>query len=166
MRACPRVPQCRRDYVSSISGPLIDRFDMVLHIPPVSLIDMISPNKGESSAQISCRVAQARARQKQRQGCLNKDLSGDALMAQIRLQPEAKRLLDHVVTKNQLSARGFARLLRVARSLTDLMDQDEIAASAIATALNWGGYFMILSHGSHTKNKKPIAYDPGYLEGG
>ena len=137
MRACPRVPQCRRDYVSSISGPLIDRFDMVLHIPPVSLIDMISPNKGESSAQISCRVAQARARQKQRQGCLNKDLSGDALMAQIRLQPEAKRLLDHVVTKNQLSARGFARLLRVARSLTDLMDQDEIAASAIATALNW-----------------------------
>lgn len=137
VRACPRVPQCRRDYVSSISGPLIDRFDMVLHIPPVPLIDMISPEQGESSAQISRRVAQARVRQKQRQGCLNKDLSGDALMAQIRLQPKAKRLLDHVVAKNQLSARGFARLLRVARSLTDLADQDEIAASAVATALNW-----------------------------
>jgi magnesium chelatase family protein len=136
-RACPRVPQCRRDYVSSVSGPLLDRFDMVLHVPPAPLIDMISPDQGESSASISRRVQQARARQQQRQGCLNKDLSGDALMKHIQLHPDAQRLLDHVVAKNQLSARGFARLLRVARSITDLADQDQITASAVATALNW-----------------------------
>lgn len=136
-RACARVPQCMRDYVGAVSGPLLDRFDMVLYVPPVPLMDMMAQGQGESSAAILRRVIRARERQKSRQGCLNKDLSGDALMAQIELQPAARILLDKIIDKNELSARGFARLLRVARSIADLADADEIGASAIATALNW-----------------------------
>ena len=77
--ACHRLPLCRQDYLGKLSGPLLDRFDIRIHVPPVPLAEMIDYNKGEASADVAARVAQAQNRQITRQGVLNARLDGDAL---------------------------------------------------------------------------------------
>ncbi|MEC7965864.1 MAG: YifB family Mg chelatase-like AAA ATPase, partial [Pseudomonadota bacterium] len=102
-RACNRAPNCGEDYMGRISGPLLDRFDLRLEVPPVSFTDLDLPATGDSSAQVCSRVAQARARQAARHGAedgfANSDLEGGALSEVATPDGEGQALLGQVAER-------------------------------------------------------------------
>ena len=135
--ACNRLPTCRQEYLARLSGPLLDRFDIRIDVPPVALSTMLSDTPGESSAVIGERVQAARAIQIERQACLNARLDGDDLRTYSAADKAGEKLLTRVVDDRHLTARGFNRLLRVARTLTDLAGRELLGEAEIATGLNW-----------------------------
>ena len=139
--ACHRLPACRQDYLARLSGPLLDRFDLRFDVPPVSLATMLSDDAGEPSATIAARVSAARDLQIDRQGCLNARLDGDRLRALARPGKQGPKWLDRVIEENRISARGFNRILRVARTLADLMGRERPGEAEIASAMAWRGGF-------------------------
>ena len=132
-RACRKAPQCGEDYLSRLSGPMLDRMDLSLFITPVSPIDMITAPPGEASALVRARVCAARARQIARQGVPNAQVSATA----IALSEEARSLVTQAGEKLRLSARGLTRLLRVSRSIADLDASEEVSAPHIREALGF-----------------------------
>lgn len=136
-RSCHRLPVCMQEYLGRISGPLLDRFDMFVNVPSVPLEDVWSGDPGESSEVVATRVQAARDCQMARQDCLNRDLMGDQLMDFVNLDPAASKLLNDIVKQNRLSARGFARMLRVARSIADLSGHDRVSGPDISCAVSW-----------------------------
>ncbi len=132
-RQCTQFPKCMRSYLNRLSGPLLDRFDIILSVPPVPLTTFMTGQKSASSREIRPQIIAARARQMQRQAGLNRsqELSHDTL------SPSAHKLVTTLAEKNHLSARGFGRILRVARSLADLADRDAVSQEDIALALRW-----------------------------
>ncbi|MGC6534697.1 MAG: YifB family Mg chelatase-like AAA ATPase [Parvibaculales bacterium] len=137
--ACHRLPLCRQDYLGKLSGPLLDRFDIRLDVPPVPLASMMADAPGEASAVIAARVEQVQERQWARQNCLNGRLDGDALRLLGAPDKGGQKLLDAVIADDRLTARGFNRVLRVARSLADLNQRGQPDEADIATALVWRG---------------------------
>ena len=137
--ACHRLPLCRQDYLGKLSGPLLDRFDIRLDVPPVPLASMMADAPGEASAVIAARVEQVQERQWARQNCLNGRLDGDALRLLAAPDKGGQKLLDAVIADDRLTARGFNRVLRVARSLADLNQRGQPDEADIATALVWRG---------------------------
>lgn len=138
--ACHRLPLCRQEYLAKLSGPLLDRFDIRINVPPVPLSQMIDDEKGESSAAIADRVARAQEVQLARQDCLNARLDGEALCALAAPDARGRKLLDAIIDDGGLTARGFNRILSVARSLADLAGRDGLTDKDIATALVWRGH--------------------------
>jgi magnesium chelatase family protein len=136
-RSCHRLPVCMQEYLGRISGPLLDRFDMFVNVPSVPLEDVWSGDPGECSEVVATRVQAARDCQMARQDCLNRDLMGDQLMDFVNLDPAASKLLNDIVKQNRLSARGFARMLRVARSIADLSGHDRVSGPDISCAVSW-----------------------------
>jgi magnesium chelatase family protein len=136
-RACGRAPRCGEDYQSKLSGPLLDRIDLVIDIIPVNAYDLTWLQPGEPSAKVAARVAEARARQQHRGGAdgpwTNAEMSPDMFL----IDDQAKAFLEMAATKLRLSARGFTRSLRVARSIADLDGQDPIQPQHIAEALRY-----------------------------
>ena len=137
--ACHRLPLCRDDYLARLSGPLLDRFDIRLNVPPVPLAQMMDDKKGEASAAVAERVLAAQQRQWQRQKCLNARLDGDDLRRFAKPDVAGQKWLDAIIDDGVLTARGFNRVLRVARSLADLALSDTVGEAHIATALRWRG---------------------------
>lgn len=135
--ACHRLPLCRQEYLAKLSGPLLDRFDIRINVPPVPLSQMIDDEKGENSAAVAARVEAAQALQLARQDCLNARLDGERLRKLANPNKAARKLLDAVIDESGLTARGFNRILRVARSLADLAARDALSEADIATALVW-----------------------------
>ncbi|HBV53515.1 MAG TPA: AAA family ATPase [Rhodobacteraceae bacterium] len=139
-RACTRAPVCGDDYLGKISGPLMDRFDLRVDVPPVAYRDLDLPASGPSSAEVAARVMQARARQAARAATsgsgamLNADLEGAALEQFAAPDPEGRDLLSRVADRFGLSARGYHRILRVARTIADLEGCDQVARHHIAEA--------------------------------
>ena len=124
-RACARVPQCGEDYLGRISGPLMDRFDLRIEVPPVAFTDLDLPQPAESSADIAVRVAKARAVQSARfdtvdSARVNADAEGALLEEIAAPDTEGRDLLLKVAERFGLSARGYHRILRVARTIADL----------------------------------------------
>jgi magnesium chelatase family protein len=141
-RACARVPQCGEDYMGRISGPLMDRFDLRVDVPPVAFTDLDLPSSGESSAEVARRVAAARATQAARyQGHAGMHVNADAegeMLAQIATpDPEARALLTKVAERFHLSARGYHRIIRVARTIADLDGSDTVRRPHIAEAVSF-----------------------------
>ncbi|WP_432817153.1 YifB family Mg chelatase-like AAA ATPase [Sulfitobacter sp. JB4-11] len=141
-RACARVPQCGEDYLGRISGPLMDRFDLRVDVPPVAFTDLGLPASGDSSATVAARVASAREIQTARftgdEGVMvNADATGDLLETITRLDAEAQALLNRVADRFHLSARGYHRILRVARTIADLGGAESLAKSHIAEAVSF-----------------------------
>lgn len=137
-RECTRAPKCGIDYQTKISGPLLDRFDLQVDVPPVSIHDLQSGAAGESSAAVARRVARARAMQLDRGAGLNANLSGAAMDEHIILMPDAKTLLGQAAEKLKLSARSYHRLMRTARTIADLAgDSGPIQAASMAEALSY-----------------------------
>ncbi len=141
-RACARVPDCGEDYLGRISGPLMDRFDLRIDVPPVSFRDLELPDAGDSSAVVAARVLSARTRQAQRydgtRGLhLNADLEGAALEEIAAPDAEGRALLNRVAERFALSARGYHRVLRVARTIADLAGSQRVESPHVAEAVSF-----------------------------
>ena len=142
-QACARAPRCAADYQARISGPLFDRIDLHVDVPPVAASDLSLPPPAEGSAQVAKRVADARHRQRLRFAQLpdenrprcNAELDGRALEDLAAPEPEGRKLLDDAATRMKLSARGYHRVLRVARTLADLAGAERPARAHVAEAL-------------------------------
>ena len=141
-RACGRAPICGEDYLGRISGPLMDRFDLRVEVPPVAFADLDLPAAGESSATIAERVAAARSRQTARfrnapDLRVNADLEGAALEDFATPDAEGKALISRVAERMGLSARGYHRVLRVARTIADLDASAEVRTPHVAEAISF-----------------------------
>lgn len=141
-RACARAPGCSGDYLGRISGPLLDRFDLRIEVPPVSVADLDGTAKGEPSAPVAARVAAARQIQLDRYAevkdvTLNGDVSGALLEQFAQPDPDARNLLLAAADRMKLSARGYHRVLRVARTIADLDGASTVERPHIAEALSY-----------------------------
>ena len=141
-RACARVPQCGEDYLGRISGPLMDRFDLRVDVPPVGYTDLDLPPNGATSAEIAARVALARDIQLRRfEGqpglTVNADAQGDVLEEIATPDAEARALLTKVAERFHLSARGYHRVIRVARTIADLDGSQTVGKPHIAEAVSF-----------------------------
>jgi magnesium chelatase family protein len=123
-RGCRCHPSDRRRYQGRLSGPLLDRFDLQLRMPRPTVRELTSAAPGEASAAVAGRVARARARALQRQGCSNGALTGAALERWTPLAPVAE-LIERAWAREAHSARALERLRRVARTLADLDESDQ-----------------------------------------
>ena len=138
-RACSRAPLCSQHYLSKISGPMLDRFDLLIEVPEVPIHLMMDKSEQEPSAAIRARViaAQEKAYTSRKQTKCNADLSPDEIDDMINLDDDCKTLLHQAAEKNALSARGFHRVLRVARTIADLDNQDITRPYHLAEALQY-----------------------------
>ncbi|MCC5988404.1 MAG: YifB family Mg chelatase-like AAA ATPase [Pararhodobacter sp.] len=141
-RACARVPQCGEDYLGRISGPLMDRFDLRIEVPPVAWSDLDHAAPGEGSAAVAERVLAARAQQAarfaDRPGVrLNADAEGALLDEIATPDAEGKALLARAAERFGLSARGYHRVLRVARTIADLDASEGVRQPHVAEALGY-----------------------------
>ena len=141
-RACARAPACGEDYMGRISGPLMDRFDLRVEVPPVAIDDLALPSGGETSADVAARVAEARARQTDRYAAepeirCNADAGGDLLDRVAMPDAESRAFLQSVANRVGLSARGYHRVLRVGRTIADLDGADMVSRAHVAEALGF-----------------------------
>ncbi len=141
-RACARVPMCGEEYLGRISGPLLDRFDLRVDVPPVSYTDLDLPATGEGSSTVAARVAAAAAKQEtryrdSRDTRCNGDASGAALEAFSTPDSEGRDLLVRAAEKFRLSARGYHRVMRVARTIADLDDAEHVRKPHVAEAISF-----------------------------
>ena len=141
-RACARVPQCGEDYLGRISGPLMDRFDLRVDVPPVAYSDLDLPASGPRSTEVAARVAAARDIQLRRfdgkKGCtVNADAEGERLEEIAAPDPEGRALLNTVAERFHLSARGYHRVLRVARTIADLEGSETVGRPHVAEAVSF-----------------------------
>ena len=142
-QACGRAPLCGEDYMGRISGPLMDRFALRLEVPPVGFTDLDLPPSGDDSATVAARIATARAVQSARFEALevtarvNADADGALLEEIATPDKEGRDMLLKAADKFRLSARGYHRILRVARTIADLEGSDGVAMPHIAEALSF-----------------------------
>ena len=141
-RACAKVPLCGEDYLGRISGPLMDRFDLRVEVPPVAYTDLDLPATGETSATVAVRVAAARMIQTRRfadhQGMrVNADAEGAVLEQIATPDSESRELLARVAERFGLTARGYHRVLRVARTIADLDNSADLRRPHVAEAVSY-----------------------------
>ena len=144
--ACKRGPnvRCAADYQMRLSGPLLDRIDLHIEVPAVTAADLILPAPAEGSAEVAARVARARDIQADRYAALglphirtNSQASGTLLEDIAKLDKTGIALLRDAADAMQLSARGYHRVLRVARTLADLDGADLVGRIHLAEALSY-----------------------------
>lgn len=141
-RACARVPQCGEDYLGRISGPLMDRFDLRIEVPPVAFTDLDLPPSGDNLATVAARVAVARNVQGHRYGQIegvvtNSDIEGAMLEDVATPDTEGRELLLRIAEKFGLSARGYHRVLRVAHTIADLDGSADVRRPHVAEAASY-----------------------------
>jgi len=144
--ACRRAPnvRCAADYQGRISGPLTDRIDLHIEVPAVSAADLILPPPNEGSAEVAARVAAARAVQERRYTALgltgvrtNAQAQGPVLEEVARPDGAGLTLLREAADAMRLSARGYHRVLKVARTLADLDGAERVGRVHLAEALSY-----------------------------
>lgn len=141
LKDCNCTPLQVQRYISRISGPLMDRIDIVIDVPRVTYDELTDKQPGESSAKIKVRVEAAREKQRMRFrdtriNC-NAMMSGAEVRKYCNLSPEAGSLLKSVFKQLKLSARGHDRVLKVALTVADLAGSDRIEAAHLAEAVQY-----------------------------
>ncbi len=140
-QACARAPRCASDYQSKVSGPLLDRIDLHIDVNAVTAADLVLPPPAEGSEQVAARVAAARAIQTVRYADhpvrTNAEVDGDLLEAVATPDEPGRQLLAQAATSMRMSARGYTRVLRVARTIADLSGSDGVGRVHVAEALSY-----------------------------
>ena len=139
--ACSRAPKCAADYQSKVSGPMLDRIDLHVEVEPVSASALALPPPAEGSAEVAARVARARAVQVERGAQsgtrTNAELDGDLLERFATPDEAGRALLMQAAEAMRLSARGYVRMLRVARTIADLSGAEQVGRVHVAEALSY-----------------------------
>ncbi|MFA4845188.1 MAG: YifB family Mg chelatase-like AAA ATPase [Patescibacteria group bacterium] len=150
-RPCTCSHEAVMRYQKKISGPLLDRFDIVIEVPAVEYEKLLSQEKPESSEAIRGRVESARAAQRKRlKGMklfLNNEISSAQLDVCAPLTQQTRALLEQALRGNHLSARGYTRVRKVARTIADLDESEEITVDHMAEALQYRGQDNIQAYG-------------------
>lgn len=144
-QACGRAPKCSQDYLAKLSGPLLDRIDLHIEVPQVSASDLTLPAAREGSKQVAARVAAARTIQRERlfeitgndKTLTNAEADGEVLEKIADPDEKGTALLTEAIDKMRLTARGYHRVLRVARTLADLGGSETIDRTHIAESLSY-----------------------------
>ncbi len=134
--ACRRGPRCAIEYQARLSGPLLDRIDIQLDVPPVTAADLTLPPPVEGTAEAAARVGRARDAQSARGAGLNATLALDALERVAAPDAPGAALLSKAAETLALSARAYHRTLKVARTIADLDGSDTLRRIHIAEALS------------------------------
>lgn len=144
--SCRRGPRCAEDYQARLSGPFLDRIDLRIEVPKISAADLVLPAPAEGSAEMRQRVTAARARQRERYKALggaaaklhtNAEASGQLLEAIAMPDEEGMQLMRRAAETLGLSARGFHRTLKVARTVADLEGAEIVGRRHVAEALSY-----------------------------
>jgi len=139
--ACSRAPRCAADYQARVSGPLLDRIDLHVEVQAVAAADLVLPPPAEGSAEVAERVAAARALQTARyegKGPRTNAEADGALLEEVATPDEpGRRLLAQAAEAMRLSARGFHRVMRVARTIADLAGSEGVGRVHVAEALSY-----------------------------
>mgnify|MGYP003108930239 CR=1 FL=1 len=143
--ACSRAPKCAIEYRSRISGPMLDRIDIHVDVPAVSAMDLTLPPPKETTEVVAARILRAREIQRRRYADLdhpttirtNADAEGEILERFVTLDASATALLQDAIGKLKLSARGYHRVLKVARTLADLAESETVHRLHVAEALEY-----------------------------
>ena len=139
-RPCGCSPKSIQRYQERLSGPLLDRIDIQLNLQPVSAIDLIQDIRTDKAKGIQKRITTARERQRQRTHSdvvCNAQLPPNDIQQYCALNPDAQSILKDIIEKHHLSARGLSRILKVARSIADIEDQDHIAQTHLVEATSY-----------------------------
>jgi magnesium chelatase family protein len=140
-QSCSRAPKCGADYQARISGPLFDRIDLHVEVAGVSAADLALPSASEGNAEVAARVAVARDIQRARFAAhairTNAQAEGELLDQIATPDAAGGALLHDAATRMRLTARGYSRVLRVARTIADLAGADAVARTHVAEALSY-----------------------------
>lgn len=139
--ACSRAPRCAMDYQAKLSGPLLDRIDLHVEISAVSGADLLHSAPSETSAAVAARVAMVRERQAERfSGTTtrsNAEMGGACLDEHCQLDSAGQKLMEDATDRLRLTARGFTRILRVARTIADMAGSETISRLHLGEALSY-----------------------------
>ena len=142
--ACKRAPnaRCAADYQSRVSGPLMDRIDLHIEVPAVSAADLVLPAPAEGSREVAARIAAAREIALARFKAMGREnlrtnAEADAKLIEQLAAPDAPglALLRDAAEAMRLSARGYHRVLKVARTIADLDGASSVGRAHLAEAL-------------------------------
>ncbi|GAP35948.1 YifB family Mg chelatase-like AAA ATPase [Piscinibacter sakaiensis] len=137
LRACRCPPDRVQRYQGRLSGPLLDRIDLQVEVPAIEAVVLAGLPAGEDSATVAARVATARQRQQARQGAPNATLEGGALDRHAAPTPDAQRFLQAAAGRLGWSARGYHRVLRIARTVADLAGAPAADVAHVAEAIQY-----------------------------
>lgn len=140
-KECSRAPKCAEKYQSRLSGPLLDRFDLHVSVPKVDIKHLDLPPSKDNSATIANRVASARAVQSKRLAPyklhVNAELEGKLLDEVAQPDGDGRQMLQLAAERFGLSARGYHRVMKVARTIADLAGEERVRRVHIAEALGY-----------------------------
>lgn len=139
-RECKRTPECAREYQNKISGPLLDRFDLFVDVPRIDIFNEKN-KKIESSELVKQRVLKARKIQEERylstenKQLINSHANNDCIMKFMALDNECEEILKDFMTKFNLSLRSYNKILKVARTIADLEENENITLDNLMESL-------------------------------
>ncbi|CAM4452336.1 ATP-binding protein [Deinococcus marmoris] len=136
-KGCTCTPSERARYAARISGPLLDRLDIVCRVPRLTVDELTRAPEPEASAPVRTRITAARGRMLERQGGRSADLAGQALRKYAPLAPGPEGSIRAAARQLGLTGRGFDRVLRVARTVADLAGERDVGEPHLAEAVTY-----------------------------